>query len=171
MPTCSVMLGNKLSFLARSLLRCSAPQLLVQRIPERSSWVSLPPALASQLYQNTAGLPLVLELRALVQRAGISLPSDAPKYVAWGGACGAPGSIGIPAGVLSGLGLVEGRPVMVRPLWEVPHAASVTVEPASEDDWEVVELNAEYLEGQLLTQVGGARGVCVGGPLPLGFCG
>jgi peroxin-1 len=116
--------------------------------------VALPPSLASQLYQSRGGLPLVLELRSVLQRAGISLPSDDPKYVAWGGSCGGAGAVGIPAGLLGSLGLAEGRPVLVRPLWEVPQAVAVTVEPASEDDWEMVELNAEYLEGQLLTQVG-----------------
>ncbi len=136
------------------LQACSAPQLTVQRNPERSSWVALPPSLASQLYQSKSGVPLVLEVRTVIQQAGISLPSDTPSYVAWGGACGAPGSIGIPAGLLSSLGLPEGRPVVVRPLWDVPRAVCVSVEPASEDDWEMVELNAEYLEGQLLSQVG-----------------
>ena len=37
---------------------------------------------------------------------------------------------------------------------EVPAAVSATVEPANSDDWEVVEQNAEYMEAQILSQVG-----------------
>lgn len=39
----------------------------------------------------------------------------------------------------------------------VPLATSVIVEPASVDDWEMVECNAQLLEEQLLTQVGVVR--------------
>ena len=121
--------------------------------------MALPPTLASQLDRQRAArggsaalLAVVLEVRPLVQRAGLSIPGSEASYCAWGGATCAPGTLGVPAGLLPGLGLAEGRPVAVRPLWEVPAAEWVSVEPASEDDWEIVELNAEYLEGQLLTQ-------------------
>jgi len=33
-------------------------------------------------------------------------------------------------------------------------ADTVAIEPASEDDWEMLELNAEFLEEHLLTRVG-----------------
>lgn len=36
---------------------------------------------------------------------------------------------------------------------EVPVAETVAIEPASEDDWEMLELNAEFLEEHLLTRV------------------
>ena len=36
---------------------------------------------------------------------------------------------------------------------EVPAALSVVVEPASTDDWEMMEQNADYMEAQILTQV------------------
>ena len=35
---------------------------------------------------------------------------------------------------------------------ETPSAVSATVEPASSNDWEVVEQNAAYMEEQLLNQ-------------------
>jgi len=35
---------------------------------------------------------------------------------------------------------------------ETPSAVSATVEPASSDDWEVVEQNAAFMEEQLLNQ-------------------
>lgn len=36
---------------------------------------------------------------------------------------------------------------------QVPEAQLVSVEPASEDDWELVEIHAEHMEEQLLNQV------------------
>ena len=36
---------------------------------------------------------------------------------------------------------------------QVPTATQVEVEPASEDDWELVELHAGYMEEQMLNQV------------------
>lgn len=42
----------------------------------------------------------------------------------------------------------------VRALPDVPAALSVTVEPSSPDDWELVEMNADHMEEQLLNQVG-----------------
>ena len=32
-------------------------------------------------------------------------------------------------------------------------ASSISVEPASEDDWELVEIHARYMEEQMLNQV------------------
>jgi peroxin-1 len=139
--------------LAAYLNHCS--QLVVQYTQERSGWVALPPSVCSRLYQTPgAELPLALELRPVLRRAGIAVPSDAPCYAAWAGATCAAGCVGVPTGLARGLGLAEGSTVAVRPLPDVPPAVSVTVEPASEDDWEVVQLNAEYLEEQLLNQVG-----------------
>jgi Peroxisome biogenesis factor 1, N-terminal len=44
--------------------------------------------------------------------------------------------------------------VRVQPLEYVANAARVDVEPCTPDDWEILELNAEHLEGELLQQVG-----------------
>ena len=41
----------------------------------------------------------------------------------------------------------------VRVCNDVPKAQFVSVEPESEDDWELVELNATYVEENLLSQV------------------
>ena len=38
-------------------------------------------------------------------------------------------------------------------LVQVPVASSISVEPASEDDWELVEIHAGYMEEQMLNQV------------------
>eukprot|EP00887_Chlorella_sp_A99_P002124 scaffold21.g2124.t1 len=141
-----------------------ASHLVVQCTQERSSWVGLPPALAASLYRAGAALPAVLELRPLVQRGGLAMAGPLAVHVAWAGGGATPGCIAVSAGLARALGLREGASVAVAQAAGVPEAASVTVEPASEDDWEVVELNAEFLEQQLLTQVGV---VGAAQPLPL----
>jgi len=49
--------------------------------------------------------------------------------------------------------LPDGTVVKVRVLPNVPKATLVTVEPETEDDWEVLELNAELAEAAILSQV------------------
>jgi hypothetical protein len=144
-------------------LACRGSHLVVQHTQERSCWVALPPALCSRLFQTRATLPLALELRPVRQRAGVALPSDTPLYAAWAGSTAAAGCVGVPAALARALGLAEGSRVALRAMPEAPQAVSVTVEPASEDDWEVVQLNAEYLEEQLLNQVRRGSGRGLGG--------
>ncbi|CAN0077559.1 unnamed protein product, partial [Hapterophycus canaliculatus] len=43
--------------------------------------------------------------------------------------------------------------VRVESAGYVPTASRVCLEPLSSDDWEILEANAEHLEGQMLTQV------------------
>lgn len=52
------------------------------------------------------------------------------------------------------IGLENNTRVIVRARAEVAVADTVAIEPASEDDWEMLELNAEFLEEHLLTRVG-----------------
>jgi len=40
---------------------------------------------------------------------------------------------------------------------DLAEAVKVEVEPASPDDWEILSLNAEYLESQLLNQIAVVR--------------
>eukprot|EP01105_Mastigella_eilhardi_P024813 TRINITY_DN6551_c0_g1_i1.p1 TRINITY_DN6551_c0_g1~~TRINITY_DN6551_c0_g1_i1.p1 ORF type:complete len:816 (-),score=186.40 TRINITY_DN6551_c0_g1_i1:30-2210(-) len=51
------------------------------------------------------------------------------------------------------LGLRDGQMVTVEPLEKVATATTVLVEPASPDDWEILELNAGFIEEQLLSQI------------------
>lgn len=74
-------------------------------------------------------------------------------HVAWAGAAASSHALEIPAALAHCLGLSDGALVGLRALPEVPLATSVSVEPANADDWEQVELNAEYMEEQLLNQV------------------
>ncbi|PRW56943.1 peroxisome biogenesis 1 isoform X1 [Chlorella sorokiniana] len=131
-----------------------SPELVVRLTHERMGWVALPPALCSRLFAARAATPLALELRPIRRRAGVALPSDTPCYASWVGDTCAAGCVGVPAALARALGLQEGVAVAVRPLPEAPPAVSVTVEPASEDDWEIVQLNGGFIEETLLTQVG-----------------
>ena len=74
-------------------------------------------------------------------------------HVAWAGAAASSHALEIPAALARCLGLSDGALVALCAMPEVPLATSVSVEPADADDWEQVELNAEYMEEQLLNQV------------------
>lgn len=86
-----------------------------------------------------------------------------PWFVAWAGAPSAGASVDVPVALAEGLGLPEGLLVSVRAKPQAVVAASVSVEPVDEDDWEVASLNAEAIEGSLLTQLGA---VAVGQAFP-----
>ncbi|KAG2125764.1 P-loop containing nucleoside triphosphate hydrolase protein [Suillus clintonianus] len=53
----------------------------------------------------------------------------------------------------SGLGFKEGDVVELGLLYDLPYAKTVSTEPLSADDWDVVELHAAHVEGTLLSQV------------------
>ena len=113
---------------------------------DRHNWVSLPPALVNSLYTAAVSRPRPL----LLHRQG----KDAVA-VAWGGEASEAGKIGVPSGLALALGLHAGDKVDVvpAPSSSLPVAESISVEPANADDWEVVELNAGYLEENALSQV------------------
>lgn len=95
-------------------------------------------------------LPLALVLTVDMGRG------QQPKQwgAAWaGGAAKADSSVEVPAAVAAAAGVADGVRCSVRAV-NSPPAQRVIVEPASADDWEVLEQNAEYVEGQLLRQVG-----------------
>ncbi len=115
--------------------------------PERGCWVTLPPSLASRLLSAKLPLPVALDLAPTGSR-GVHI------YVGWTGATSAVGVIGVPAALARSFNLTPDSAVALRILPHLPPAASITLEPASEDDWEVVELNAGHIEDHLLSQVG-----------------
>ncbi|TFY68057.1 hypothetical protein EVG20_g3702 [Dentipellis fragilis] len=51
------------------------------------------------------------------------------------------------------LGLSQGDIVEIGLLHDLPFAKSVSTEPATPDDWEILELHAEHVEATLLSQV------------------
>ncbi|KXZ55626.1 hypothetical protein GPECTOR_2g1176 [Gonium pectorale] len=120
---------------------------------QRNNWVSVPNPLAASLFDYGV-IPVVLQLRVL-DAAGY--PSKQPGHtlhVAW---CGdvqpGSGTLGLPSALASVLGLRAGATVALKPVLDVPEATVLTVEPETEDDWEVVEANAGFLEEQVLPQV------------------
>ena len=115
---------------------------------EQSSWVGLPPSWATQLLDK---LPVTLKVQLF---AAHSVPVGAPYHLAWSGTVSESGKISLSAQLGHLLPLPEGATVVVTPLESVAQATRVTLEPASSDDWEVVELNADEIEGRLLEQCG-----------------
>ena len=73
--------------------------------------------------------------------------------MAWSGASSTSNALEVPAALAACQGLSEGMLVRVHALQGTPIASRVSVEPANVDDWEQVELNAEFMEEQLLNQV------------------
>ena len=73
--------------------------------------------------------------------------------MAWSGAASTSKALEVPAALASCQGLSEGMTVRVHALPGTPLASQVSVEPASPDDWEQAELNAEFMEEQLVNQV------------------
>jgi hypothetical protein len=59
----------------------------------------------------------------------------------------------VPEALAECVGLSTGARVRVRARGDVVAAETVVVEPATEDDWEILELNAEYLENHILSKV------------------
>jgi peroxin-1 len=136
---------------------CRVPSLLVQCTPRRDSWVSLPPDLAAQLQATQVRWPVLLELRPAAAGTASSLLYQ-PLYVAWRGDTCAAGRIALPSCLARSLHLQDGVSVTVKVVEQPASAQSVSVQPSSEDDWEVLELNAGYLEEHLLEQAGQGAG-------------
>lgn len=123
----------------------------MRRVAEvQSCFVALPWHLLELLLTDADPPPsrLVLELRMSANLGG------KPWYLAWGGAGAASSQIEVPEALAECIGLADGTRVHVRVLSDLSRASKVEIEPASEDDWEVLELNADYLEEQILNQVG-----------------
>jgi peroxin-1 len=59
--------------------------------------------------------------------------------------------------VVQSLGIHENEELYVYPLTQgsdnLPTASQVFLEPVTMNDWEIVELNAQYLEDQLVNQI------------------
>lgn len=95
--------------------------------------------------------------------AGLPAPGRQPCVVAWYGATShSPHTIEVPLELAACLQLRPHTLVAIQPLTggrEVPSAVSVEVEPASESDWEVLEVNAGHVEDVMLQQVGWSVGL------------
>lgn len=76
-----------------------------------------------------------------------------PWFVSWSGATSSSSSIEVARQFAESISLLDRILVQVRVVSDIPKATLVTVEPLTEDDWEVLELNAEQAEAAILTQV------------------
>lgn len=117
---------------------------------EKSSWIGLPPSMAGRLLSQGT-LPLTFRLQLY---AGPGVPIGSPRFLAWSGGVSEMGKVSISSRLGTILHLPEGAPVALVPMEGLQEATSVIVEPASADDWEVVEMNAQMLEDSLLAQCG-----------------
>ncbi|CAN4121123.1 unnamed protein product [Withania somnifera] len=115
-----------------------------------SCFVSLPVTLIQTLESTIASgfLPPILALE---------LRSDNHLWrLAWSGSASSnpfPNSIQIAKKYAECIGLSDRTVVQVKVLSNLPKATMVTIEPDTEDDWEVLELNAEHAEQAILKQV------------------
>ncbi|TKY58960.1 Peroxisome biogenesis protein 1 [Spatholobus suberectus] len=114
-----------------------------------SCFVSLPLSLIQTLHSaRSTPLPelLALELRS---------PTHPPHtwFVAWSGATSASSAIEVSPQFAECVYLPNHASVQVRAAPNVPHASMVTIEPHTEDDWEILELNADQAEAKILNQV------------------
>lgn len=112
-------------------------------------FVSLPFDLIQALESTRRPAPLppllTLELRS---------PSANRHWtVAWSGAASSSPSIEVAQQFAECISLPDHISVQVRAVSNVVNATLVTIEPHSEDDWEVLELNAEQAEASILKQV------------------
>ncbi|KAK3258061.1 hypothetical protein CYMTET_32875 [Cymbomonas tetramitiformis] len=141
--------------LAESVLgsRHVGKELVVRLVHETSCFVALPAALLQHLYDSIPVLPLALEMNVLNDDSAVAEQTD-PRLIAWAGAASSGPHMEVPAAFAECINLLEGQRVNVRIQNKIPAATMVEVEPAGHDDWEMIELNAEYMESQMLNQVG-----------------
>ncbi|KAM7518793.1 hypothetical protein LguiB_017755 [Lonicera macranthoides] len=115
-----------------------------------SCFISLPLALIQTLESTYSGpLPPCLGLELRSRDA-----DDQLWHVAWSGSASSSSSIEIAQQYAECIRLSDCITVRVRAVPNLPKATMVTIEPHSEDDWEVLELNAELAEASILKQVG-----------------
>ncbi|XP_034698552.1 peroxisome biogenesis protein 1-like [Vitis riparia] len=112
-----------------------------------SCFVSLPLPLIQTLQSTSSGLlppVLALELRS---------SNNDVWVVAWSGSASTSSSIEVARQFAECISLPDHTAVQVRAIANLPKATLVTIEPHTEDDWEVLELNAEHAEAAILKQV------------------
>ncbi|KAK8608231.1 hypothetical protein V6N13_023658 [Hibiscus sabdariffa] len=116
-------------------------------------FVSLP-LLLIQILQSTRSslLPPLLALELRLPRASSSSDED-PWIVAWSGATSSSTAIEVSQQFAECISLPNRTTVQVRVASNLTKATLVTIEPHTEDDWEILELNSEHAEDAILKQV------------------
>lgn len=112
-------------------------------------FVSLPLKLIETL-ESTRSAHLLPQVLSLELRSR----SNQRWVVAWSGATSSSSSfIEVARQFAECISLADHTIVQVRVVSDVPKATLVTIEPLTEDDWEVLELNSEHAEAAILNQV------------------
>ncbi|CAM9478899.1 unnamed protein product, partial [Phaeothamnion confervicola] len=131
-------------------------QAFLRLVRARDCFVCLPLHVAQALGGSAHGaVMLQLSWEAAASDGG----GRRVAYVSWNGGLSEGDSFEVPLALAQTLGLDRvmdaDRYARVRfePLDYVRDAGRVDVEPCTSDDWEIVEMNAEHLEGELLRQV------------------
>ncbi|KAK1427175.1 hypothetical protein QVD17_15858 [Tagetes erecta] len=115
-------------------------------------YVSLPLHLIQALQSTSTSTSTLFSFLALELR---SLANNHVWYVAWSGSASSNSSaIEIAQQFAECINLPDHTTVRIRAIPNVPKAKCVTIEPDTEDDWEVLELNAEHAEAAILKQAG-----------------
>eukprot|EP01052_Picozoa_sp_SAG31_P003763 SAG31_NODE_148_length_22511_cov_20.369266_11_plen_970_part_00 len=128
----------------------SLPAFTAHLVPSSQSFVSLPAAVVDDILKHDENAV------SLVLRLSWKVDADSHEtYVSWcGGIAVEPGSIEIPQEFGICLGISEGIKVKANiPKKKPRRAKTVHVSPLTADDWEVLELHPEELEGQILNQI------------------
>ncbi|XP_042377696.1 peroxisome biogenesis protein 1-like isoform X1 [Zingiber officinale] len=114
-----------------------------------SCFVSLPLSLIQTL-ENTRGgfLPPVLALQLRACSGG------GCWNVGWSGSASKTAAIEVDQLLAECISLPDHTRVQIKAIANLPKADFVNIEPSSEDDWEILELNSELAEEAILKQVG-----------------
>ena len=115
----------------------------------RGGFVGLPGSARAAVQQ--LGLPVFLRLRPVDAQDWAGLPLEW-VWAVWGGGGAPQGMLEIDRAAARVLHLTEGQTVEVHTTEPMGVASAVTVRPLSADDWELLQLHAEYVEGQALNQ-------------------
>lgn len=115
-------------------------------VPLQTCFVSLPRALIQRLGPALSHVVLQLEW------AQPNSAEAATAWVGWGGTASAREELEVPAALAEAIGLRPPQLIRVRVV-ELPVAVSLTMEPETNEDWELAQREAQQLEDQILTQV------------------
>ncbi|KAL1746204.1 P-loop containing nucleoside triphosphate hydrolase protein [Schizophyllum fasciatum] len=140
----------------------------VHFVPLKSSLVNLPLSIYGPLLQKSVRpQSLAVHLTRVDEGGSRSRNDKVEAFVGWTGMASASSLAHFNAGPSSSsfetieidpqfaqdLGLAQGALVEIGLLHDLPFAKSVGTEPASSDDWEIIELHAGHVESTLLSQV------------------
>ncbi|KAI7894222.1 P-loop containing nucleoside triphosphate hydrolase protein [Mucor mucedo] len=132
--------------------------LIVQFTPIRSCLVNLPSKWVSALLdQNKLPQNVILEIQTNTKRHYFGWSGEASKALPPHAVFTAQNNkldvLEMDPQVGLAIGLQDGQKVSVDFCKGVPDCLSVSVEPYTEDDWEILELHAQHVEENLLSQL------------------